>query len=119
PPDPGAAHRGIAGADRRGRLHRAVGGGEGRAAPAPCRPPVGRGHAPGGARVKLPILRTPERPMRSPVLAFAFAALVVLPAALAPAQEPAARQQAGNRVTENMPEIPAELIERLNRYQNT
>lgn len=57
--------------------------------------------------------------MRSPVLAFAFAALVALPAAQAPAQEPAARQQAGNRVTENMPEIPTELIERLNRYQNT
>ena len=29
------------------------------------------------------------------------------------------RLQAGNRVTENVPEIPAELVERLNRYQNT
>ncbi|MEO8365314.1 MAG: prolyl oligopeptidase family serine peptidase [Pseudoxanthomonas sp.] len=29
------------------------------------------------------------------------------------------RQQQGNRITENVPEIPAELIERLNRYQNT
>ncbi len=29
------------------------------------------------------------------------------------------RQHVGNRVTENVPEIPAELIERLDRYQNT
>ena len=29
------------------------------------------------------------------------------------------RKEVGNRVTENLPEIPAELIERLNRYQNT
>jgi len=29
------------------------------------------------------------------------------------------RLQVGNRVSENVPEIPAELIERLNRYQNT
>src|SRR5690606_9188567 len=35
--------------------------------------------------------------------------------------DPAAieRKEQGNRVTENIPEIPAELIERLNRYQNT
>ena len=29
------------------------------------------------------------------------------------------RKQVGNRVTENVPEIPADLVERLNRYQNT
>jgi dipeptidyl aminopeptidase/acylaminoacyl peptidase len=29
------------------------------------------------------------------------------------------RQHVGNRVTENVPGIPADLIERLNRYQNT
>lgn len=29
------------------------------------------------------------------------------------------RTEQGNRITENVPEIPAELIERLNRYQNT
>ena len=29
------------------------------------------------------------------------------------------RKEQGNRVTENIPEIPAELVERLNRYQNT
>lgn len=29
------------------------------------------------------------------------------------------REEQGNRITENVPEIPAELIERLNRYQNT
>ncbi len=40
-----------------------------------------------------------------------------LPAfAQAPAVE---RKTIGNRVSENVPEIPAELVERLNRYQNT
>ncbi|MEZ0471398.1 alpha/beta fold hydrolase [Luteimonas salinilitoris] len=29
------------------------------------------------------------------------------------------REERGNRVTENVPEIPAELLQRLNRYQNT
>ena len=29
------------------------------------------------------------------------------------------REEHGNRITENVPEIPAELTERLNRYQNT
>lgn len=29
------------------------------------------------------------------------------------------RQHVGNRVSENVPDIPAELVERLNRYQNT
>lgn len=29
------------------------------------------------------------------------------------------RQEVGNRISENIPEIPADLIERLNRYQNT
>ncbi|TWI05879.1 dipeptidyl aminopeptidase/acylaminoacyl peptidase [Luteimonas cucumeris] len=29
------------------------------------------------------------------------------------------RKEVGNRVTENVPAIPAELIDRLNRYQNT
>ena len=29
------------------------------------------------------------------------------------------RTEQGNRITENVPEIPAELIERLDRYQNT
>ncbi len=29
------------------------------------------------------------------------------------------RKEQGNRVTEGIPEIPAELVERLNRYQNT
>jgi dipeptidyl aminopeptidase/acylaminoacyl peptidase len=36
------------------------------------------------------------------------------------AQAPAVkREEAGNRISENIPPIPAELIERLNRYQNT
>ncbi|MDQ3495258.1 MAG: alpha/beta fold hydrolase [Pseudomonadota bacterium] len=39
------------------------------------------------------------------------------PAAAQPAQ--AARVEQGNRVSENLPEIPADLLERLNRYQNT
>ncbi|MFZ2753830.1 MAG: S9 family peptidase [Lysobacteraceae bacterium] len=31
----------------------------------------------------------------------------------------AVREEVGNRISENIPAIPAELIERLNRYQNT
>jgi acetyl esterase/lipase len=47
-------------------------------------------------------------------LAFAFAATPAV------AQTAAVeRQHVGNRVTENVPEIPAGLVERLNRYQNT
>jgi dipeptidyl aminopeptidase/acylaminoacyl peptidase len=43
----------------------------------------------------------------------------------ASAQSPAAphdgvvREEVGNRISENIPAIPAELLERLNRYQNT
>lgn len=51
-----------------------------------------------------------------------LAALLPLTAfAQAPAKEPAAveREVVGNRTSENIPAIPAELIERLNRYQNT
>ena len=33
--------------------------------------------------------------------------------------EAVVRKEQGNRITENVPEIPAELIERLDRYQNT
>jgi Tol biopolymer transport system component len=42
-------------------------------------------------------------------------------AAPAFAAEPAAvvREEVGNRITENVPAVPAELLERLNRYQNT
>ena len=29
------------------------------------------------------------------------------------------REEVGNRISENIPAIPAELIDRLNRYQNT
>ncbi|WP_407353073.1 prolyl oligopeptidase family serine peptidase [Luteimonas sp. R10] len=46
---------------------------------------------------------------------FALAATHVAVAAPPPPE----RLQIGNRVTENMPEIPAELLQRLNRYQNT
>ncbi len=35
------------------------------------------------------------------------------------AQQNVVRQEQGNRVSENLPAIPAELIEKLNRYQNT
>jgi dipeptidyl aminopeptidase/acylaminoacyl peptidase len=42
-------------------------------------------------------------------------------AAPAFAAEPTAvvREEVGNRITENVPPVPAELVERLNRYQNT
>lgn len=58
--------------------------------------------------------------MRRPAIALS-AVLALLAAAHSLAQDAAAveRQHVGNRVTENVPEIPDALIERLNRYQNT
>ena len=38
---------------------------------------------------------------------------------LAQSPAPVQREEVGNRISENIPAIPAELIERLNRYQNT
>ncbi|TWT22409.1 S9 family peptidase [Luteimonas marina] len=55
--------------------------------------------------------------MRLPLSAIALALTCTLPALAQ--TSPVERIQAGNRVTEQVPEIPAELIERLNRYQNT
>ena len=55
--------------------------------------------------------------MRLPLSAIALALTCTLPALAQ--TTPVERIQAGNRVTEQVPEIPAELIERLNRYQNT
>ncbi len=49
-----------------------------------------------------------------------LAILALTCAAPAFAQQPAVeRRVIGNRVSENVPEVPAELVERLNRYQNT
>ena len=50
------------------------------------------------------------------------AAIAILAACIAPAfaQDAAVQRKVeGNRTSENVPEIPAELVERLNRYQNT
>lgn len=57
--------------------------------------------------------------MRPHVLlpAIALALACALPASARAAQ--VERKHEGNRVTENVPAIPAELVERLNRYQNT
>ena len=50
-------------------------------------------------------------------------ALVVAEPALAQSRtakpQDVVRKEQGNRISENIPEIPADLIERLNRYQNT
>ncbi len=59
--------------------------------------------------------------MTSPIraalaLALTLAALVHLPAS---AGAEVARLESGNRISENVPEIPPQLIESLNRYQNT
>ena len=50
-----------------------------------------------------------------------LAALLVacVPLFAAHGQAPVQREEVGNRVSENIPPIPPELIERLNRYQNT
>ena len=45
-------------------------------------------------------------------LAFAATTFAAPPAAVV-------REQVGNRVSENVPAVPAELVERLDRYQNT
>lgn len=50
------------------------------------------------------------------LLACAAPALAQKPQAKAPA---VAREQVGNRTSENIPAIPPELVERLSRYQNT
>ncbi|HZH44501.1 MAG TPA: alpha/beta fold hydrolase [Lysobacter sp.] len=57
----------------------------------------------------MPVLR-----LVAPALALAL----TLPP-LAAAQTVVQREEVGNRISENIPPIPAELIERLNRYQNT
>ena len=55
------------------------------------------------------------------ILSFFTAASVNLTVnTFASAQTPASnRLETGNRITENLPEIPSELIESLNQYQNT
>jgi dipeptidyl aminopeptidase/acylaminoacyl peptidase len=51
---------------------------------------------------------------------FLLACLLALAVPALAADAPAVtREQTGNRVSENLPAVPAELIERLNRYQNT
>src|SRR5690606_36223070 len=56
----------------------------------------------------------PSRPLLTLILTLGC----ILPAA-AQTTAPVERVEAGNRVTENVPTIPADLIERLNRHQNT
>ena len=51
------------------------------------------------------------------ILSLSLLAFGCLPAFAQPL--PVERIERGNRVTEHVPEIPAELVERLNRYQNT
>ena len=48
----------------------------------------------------------------------ALAAACAWPA-FAQSPAPVQREETGNRVSENIPAIPPELVERLNRYQNT
>lgn len=52
-----------------------------------------------------------------PMLLAAFLLACALPVAAKDA--PVKREVVGNRTSENVPAIPAELLERLNRYQNT
>jgi len=61
-------------------------------------------------------------PLRSVLLASLLAPVCAAPALAqdaAAGQADVVRKEQGNRVSENVPEIPAELLERLNRYQNT
>ncbi|UNK48075.1 prolyl oligopeptidase family serine peptidase [Lysobacter sp. S4-A87] len=52
-------------------------------------------------------------------LALSILALASLPALSAPTTTPVAREQVGNRTSENIPAIPPALVEQLSRYQNT
>ena len=56
--------------------------------------------------------------MRPPSSIVLLAALLAPHVAAAPATG-IERQVAGNRTTENVPAVPADLLERLDRYQNT
>jgi dipeptidyl aminopeptidase/acylaminoacyl peptidase len=55
--------------------------------------------------------------MRPTALVLAF--LLATPLAFAADAPPVQREEIGSRVSENVPAIPAELLERLNQYQNT
>jgi dipeptidyl aminopeptidase/acylaminoacyl peptidase len=58
--------------------------------------------------------------MRLRTLPVAFALLAAVPAfALTPPLPAVQREEVGNRVSENIPTPSAELLEQLNRYQNT
>lgn len=59
--------------------------------------------------------------MRLRALPFTLALLASLPTfAATPSPPPAVqREEVGNRISENIPAPPAELLEQLNRYQNT
>ena len=57
-------------------------------------------------------------PLRHAFTVTALAAACAWPA-FAQSSAPVARMETGNRVSENIPAIPPELVERLNRYQNT
>jgi dipeptidyl aminopeptidase/acylaminoacyl peptidase len=62
------------------------------------------------------------RPARLPTAVAVVASFAGLCAATAPAQpQPSLvqREEVGNRITEEIPPIPPELVERLERYQNT
>lgn len=54
-----------------------------------------------------------------PRLALLLSVIVLACIACVPAQTQVNREEAGNRVSEGVPAIPAELTERLDRYQNT
>ena len=60
-------------------------------------------------------------PARAIALGLSLALATALPALPldAHADTPAGRQDVGNRISENVPEIPAALVERLAQYQNT
>ena len=57
--------------------------------------------------------------MTLPLRLLAASALACLPFALDAQEAPVDREVVGTRTSENIPPIPAELLDRLNRYQNT
>src|SRR5688500_1111454 len=79
--------------------------------------PVRATHPGGRAKLGLPSPRETRSMSCHRLIACAFALVLSAPA-LAQSTD-VLRKVVGNRTSENVPDIPAELLERLNRYQNT
>src|SRR5690606_19615124 len=102
---------------RRGRHARPAGGQQRRGRGAEVSGNPNAAALPDGRRAGLGFGHLTGDPAMRLILSLSLLALGSLPAFAQPG--PVERVERGNRVTEHVPEIPAELVERLNRYPNT